>query len=118
MKRRQLQASIRDWAGFDRDLPMANRILRLASLIGLLLLIPAQPKAAIASKYHWWNTMIGATASNQLKLGNGTGVVVGVLDGLADYDLQIFGGRLRSWLNPDGTYNYFDNHATHVSGII
>ena len=63
--------------------------------------------------------MIGATQDNQIKLGNGKGVTVGVLDGWANYNLPEFGGRLSdSWLFPDGTYNHFDDHGTHVSGII
>ncbi|TWI53056.1 subtilase family protein [Pseudomonas duriflava] len=41
------------------------------------------------------------------------------MDGLADYRHGEFGTRLdRSWLSPYGYYTSFDNHGTHVAGII
>ena len=37
------------------------------------------PNAEFGSERQWWNKMIGATQTNQLKLGNGNGHIAGVL---------------------------------------
>src|SRR5581483_2059765 len=75
--------------------------------------------AAAAQEYQWWNTLIGATQANQNMLGNGAGVRVGVLDGLANWTHSEFGGRIdRVWVFSGGSYSFLDNHGSHVSGII
>ncbi len=93
---------------------MISRFARRASLIILLLWAAPTPNAAFASEYQWWNKMIGATQSNQIKLGNGNGVTVGVLDGLANFSRPEFSGRTISWINPNGTYNY--SERTVIAG--
>ena len=93
---------------------MISRLVRRASLLILLLWTAPHPNAAFASEYHWWNKMIGATQSNQIKLRNGNGVTVGVLDGLANYNLPEFGGRLYPRQYPTGTYNY--SERTVIAG--
>ncbi|HXG78845.1 MAG TPA: S8 family serine peptidase [Methyloceanibacter sp.] len=102
----------------------------------LAVLLPSKGSAA---EYKWWNRMVGATAANQVALGDGAGIRVGVIDGLAvgvdplaagptptltfvhpefvpriDAD-HVFGYPPDSWSNYNGIG---DRHGTHVAGIV
>ena len=60
---------------------MISTFARRALFIVLLLWTSPAPNAEFASERQWWNKMIGATQTNQLKLGNGNGDIAGgVLD--------------------------------------
>ena len=97
---------------------MDSRIMRRACLLAFLLAALANADATAASEYKWWHTMIGATKNNQDKMGRGVGIRVGVLDGLANYQHVEFGKRVDAFGFDDGIYDDFDDHGTHVSGII
>ena len=97
---------------------MDSRIMLRACLLAFLLAALANADATAASEYKWWHTMIGATKNNQDKMGRGVGIRVGVLDGLANYQHVEFGKRVDAFGFDDGIYDDFDDHGTHVSGII
>ena len=74
---------------------------------------------AMASEFTGNLAQIGVSESLQNNFNNGSGVVVGVIDGWAyslhpEFDIRY----INVWFDKDGTYNSFDDHATHVSGII
>lgn len=82
-----------------------------------MVLLGALP--ATAAEYQSNLTQIGVTPTLHQSV-TGTGVKVGVLDGYADYDLNpdLTGNHGNVQVIYPGTYNYYDLHATHVSGII
>lgn len=74
---------------------------------------------AMADEFQSNLAQIGVTESLQNQFNNGSGVVVGVIDGLAYVFHPEFESRyINLWVDTGGTYNSFDDHATHVSGII
>jgi hypothetical protein len=77
---------------------MTKPILSSGFGLAFLLCGSVLPQNAAAQEYQWWNKMVGATKANQDALGDGSGVRVGVIDGLADWTHPEFGGRLdKSW---------------------
>jgi hypothetical protein len=75
--------------------------------------------AAAAGEFQSNLAQIGVTESLQNQFNNGSGVVVGVIDGYARISHSEFDSRfINFWLSTFGTYNFLDDHATHVSGII
>ena len=94
---------------------MKRKKLSLTCLAPLALLSPLSE----ANELSWNLKLIGLTPTFYTNQPLGQGVRVGVLDGLADYNHLEFSGRLnRSWLSPNGQYTSFDNHGSHVAGII
>ena len=91
-----------------------RRLLLGATALGLLTLTAA----AAAQEYKAPLTQIKVTPSLHSSVSNGSGVTVAILDGLADPNHVEFGGRLTGIGYDTGTYTRYDNHGTHVAGIV
>jgi len=61
---------------------------------------------------------IKVTSTIHNSVSDGSGVIVGILDGLADPTHPEFGGRLSGIGYGNGTYTHYDKHGTHVAGIV
>jgi hypothetical protein len=87
--------------------------------IGLLVagLVLAAGSAA-AQEYKTPLGQIKVTPTLHSSVSDGSGVTVAILDGLADPNHPEFGGRLTGIGYDTGTYTHYDNHGTHVAGIV
>lgn len=61
---------------------------------------------------------VGVTQSLHQNVSNGSGVIVGILDGLVDYRQKEFASRLTTTRYGYGDYDVFSDHGTHVAGIV
>lgn len=89
--------------------------MRAAAAFPLL----AMAHSVDAAERQWWHSMIGLTPAIAAALNYGAGVRVGVLDGLVRYNHPDLIGLVdRRWRLPGASYSFFDDHATHLAGII
>ena len=90
----------------------------IAAMSGLVTLgIPHDAYAG--SSYKWSLSRIGVTkALHKNAKKTGKNIKVGVMDGLARCTHKELKGRCVYYENSGGTYNYWDNHGTHVATTI
>jgi len=90
----------------------------IAAMSGLATLgIPHDAYAG--SSYKWSLSRIGVTkALHKNAKKTGKNIKVGVMDGLARCTHKELKGRCVYYENRGGTYNYWDNHGTHVATTI
>ena len=107
----------------DKILPTVCRnlgtIIVTVSVLSVVLLL-VTPNAFAADQYMWNLKMIGVKKSmHNHKKKRGTGVKVGVLDGLVCCSHAELGkSRCKGYIHKDGTYTKFDDHGTHVATTI
>ncbi|HSK40419.1 MAG TPA: S8 family serine peptidase, partial [Arenibaculum sp.] len=74
---------------------------------------------AAGDELTWNMRLIGVSPQLHSTRAKGSGIRVGVLDGYANHTHREFGTRLdRPWGSPGGTYTRYDDHGTHVAGIV
>ena len=109
-----------DQAG--RHLNRATRLLIAGSFIlvgGFGISLGMNEAAYAGSSYKWNLSRIGVNKTlHKNAKKKGTNVKVGVLDGLARCPHKELKGRCSYTELKGGTYNYWDNHGTHVATTI
>ncbi|HKY96019.1 MAG TPA: S8 family peptidase, partial [Kiloniellales bacterium] len=89
--------------------------LALLGATALTLLLTA---GAQAQEYKAPLTQIGVTSSLHNNISNGSGVLVGILDGLVDTKHPELAGRVSTVKYANGVYTAPGKHGTHVAGIV
>lgn len=105
-----------------RHLNQATRLLIAGSFIlvgGFGISLGMNEAAYAGSSYKWNLSRIGVNKTlHKNAKKKGTNVKVGVLDGLARCPHKELKGRCSYTELKGGTYNYWDNHGTHVATTI
>ena len=91
------------------------RVAALALASGFSLLLSAQ---AMAQEYKPPLAQVGVTPTLHTNVSDGSGVLVGILDTLADASHPELSGRLSTATYAGGVYSKPQMHGTHVAGII
>ncbi len=106
---------------FDRVRTRLNRATILTTMGSFILVggFGVNEDAYAGSSYKWNLSRIGVNKTlHKNAKKKGTNVKVGVMDGLARCTHKELEGRCVYYQNSGGTYNYWDNHGTHVATTI